>query len=68
MHGNNRYIITYFSPVMNFDYLFYSELPKGVKSVYVNGKRMTIEEFQKAKNDFLIKKKAKIKSRKTLKN
>jgi uncharacterized protein (DUF2267 family) len=49
---------------MNFDYLFYSELPKGVKSIYVNGKRMTIEEFQKAKNDFLIKKKAKIKSRK----
>ena len=44
--------------VMNFDYLFYSELPKGVKSVYVNGKRMTIEEFQKAKNDFLNKKKA----------
>ena len=42
---------------MDFDYLFYSELPKGVKSVYVNGKRMTIEEFQKAKNDFLLKKK-----------
>ena len=53
---------------MDFDYLFYSELPSGVKSVYVNGKRMTIEEFNKSKNDFLIKKKAKIKSRKTLKN
>ena len=52
---------------MDFDYLFYSELPKGIKSVYVNGKRMTIEEFQKAKNDFLIKKKTKIKSRRTQK-
>jgi len=49
---------------MDFDYLFYSELPKGVKSVYVNGKRMTIEEFQKAKNDFLLKKKTKTKSSK----
>lgn len=52
---------------MDFDYLFYSELPKGVKSVYVNGKRMTIEEFQKAKNDFLLKKKTKTKSSKILK-
>mgnify|MGYP001457776706 FL=1 len=52
---------------MDFDYLFYSELPKGVKSVYVNGKRMTIKEFQKAKNDFLLKKKTKIKSSKILK-
>ena len=52
---------------MDFDYLFYSELPKGVKSVYVNGKRMTIEEFQKAKNDFFLKKKTKTKSSKILK-
>ena len=44
---------------MNFDYLFYQDLPKGIKSVYVNGKRMTIEEFQRAKNDFLLKKKDK---------
>ena len=52
---------------MDFDYLFYSELPKGIKSVYVNGKRMTIKEFNKAKNDFLIKKKTKIKSSEILK-
>ena len=32
---------------MDFDYLFYSELPSGIKSVYVNGKRMTIKEFNK---------------------
>ena len=52
---------------MNFDYLFYQDLPKGIKSVYVNGKRMTIEEFQRAKNDFLLKKKIKIRSNKILK-
>ena len=49
---------------MNFDYLFYQDLPKGIKSVYVNGKRMTIEEFQGAKNDFFNKKKIKIRSNK----
>ena len=52
---------------MDFDYLFYSELPIWVKSNYVNGKRMTIEEFQKAKNDFLLKKKTKTKPSKILK-
>ena len=52
---------------MDFDYLFYSELPSAIKSVYVNGKRMTIKEFNKAKNDFLIKKKTKIKSSEILK-
>ena len=52
---------------MNFDYLFYQDLPKGIKSVYVNGKRMTIEEFQGAKNDFFNKKKIKIRSNKILK-
>ena len=49
---------------MDFDYLFYSELPSGIKSVYVNGKRMTIKEFNKAKNDFFNKKKIKIRSNK----
>ena len=52
---------------MNFDYLFYQDLPKGIKSVYVNGKRMTIEEFHRAKNDFFNKKKIKIRSNKILK-
>lgn len=47
---------------MNFDYLFYQELPKGVKSIYVNGKRLTIEEFNKARSEFLSKRKSKIKS------
>ena len=52
---------------MDFDYLFYSELPSGIKSVCVNEKKMTIEEFQKAKNDFLLKKKTKTKPSKILK-
>ena len=52
---------------MDFDYLFYSELPSGIKSVCVNEKKMTIEEFQKAKNDFLIKNKTKIISSEKLK-
>lgn len=41
---------------MDFDYLFYDELPKGVKSVYVNGKRMSIEEFKEVKKKHLSKK------------
>jgi uncharacterized protein (DUF2267 family) len=53
---------------MDFDYLFYSELPKGIKSVYVNGKRLTIKEFQKAKNDFLLKKRPKLNLVKSQKN
>jgi hypothetical protein len=52
---------------MDFDYLFFEDLPKGIKSLYDNGKRMTIEEFQKAKNDFLLKKKTKTRSSKILK-
>ena len=30
---------------MDFDYLFYSELPKGIKSVYVNRKHYSRKEF-----------------------
>ena len=42
---------------MGFDYLFYNDLPKGLKSVYVNGKRMSIEEFNKVKKEYLSKEK-----------
>tara|TARA_X000000950_G_scaffold32593_1_gene35088 strand:+ start:138 stop:281 length:144 start_codon:yes stop_codon:yes gene_type:complete len=41
---------------MNFDYLFHQELPKGIKSIYVNRKRMSIKDFKKAKERFLAKK------------
>jgi|TARA_B100001057_G_C22285262_1_gene732359 hypothetical protein len=47
---------------MDFNYLFYQDIPKGVKSVYVNGKRIPIEEFKKAKSEFLLKRTSKIKS------
>lgn len=53
--------------VMDYDYLFFQELPKGIKSVYVNGKRLSIEEFKKAKSDFLSKRNSKIKSSTVLK-
>ena len=41
---------------MNFDYLFNQELPKGIKSIYVNGKRVSIKDFKKSKERFLAKK------------
>ena len=53
---------------MNFDYLFYQELPKGIKSVYVNGKRMSIKQFEEARKNFFLKSKGIKKSNKILKN
>lgn len=47
---------------MDFDYLFHHDLPKGVKSVYVNGKRMSIMQFNQAKKEYLSKKEAQIES------
>ncbi len=47
---------------MDFEYLFYNDLPKGVKSVYLNGKRLSLEEFEEAKKEFLSKKKSCIES------
>jgi hypothetical protein len=41
---------------MDFDYLFFEDFPKGIKSVYVNGKRITIEEFEKAREKYFLKK------------
>ena len=41
---------------MDYDYLFYEDLPKGVKSVYVNGKRMSLKEFNQHKKNYLSKK------------
>ena len=42
--------------------MFYQDITKGVKSVYVNGKRIPREEFKKAKSEFLLKRNSKIKS------
>ena len=41
---------------MSYDYLFYNDLPKGVKTVYINGKRLSLREFNEAKKKFLTKK------------
>ena len=41
---------------MSYDYIFYNELPKGVKTVYINGKRLSLKEFNEAKKKFLSKK------------
>jgi len=37
-------------------------LPKGIKSIYVNGKRMTLHEFNRAKKKYLSKKNNRIES------
>tara|TARA_B100001175_G_C19197168_1_gene489551 strand:+ start:307 stop:507 length:201 start_codon:yes stop_codon:yes gene_type:complete len=42
--------------IMGFDFLFHNDLPQGVKSVYVNGKRFSIEEFNQVKEKHLLKK------------
>ena len=41
------------------EYLFESDFPKHVKSVYCNGKTYTREEFLKEKENLILKKKQK---------
>jgi len=42
---------------VKLDYLFYNDdLPKGVKTIFVDGKKITREEFFKMKSEFLRKK------------
>tara|TARA_B100001029_G_C15000839_1_gene417970 strand:+ start:953 stop:1087 length:135 start_codon:yes stop_codon:yes gene_type:complete len=40
---------------MDYSYLYLNEIPKGVKSIYINGKTITREEFLKQKESFLKK-------------
>lgn len=47
---------------MDFDYLFYKSLPKGVKSINVNRKTMSLNEFNQARENFLSKKARKVES------
>ena len=42
---------------MGFDYLFHNDLPKGLKSVCIKGKRMSIEQFNQVKKEYFLKKK-----------
>ena len=32
---------------MDYSYLYHTEIPKGVRSVYINGKKISREEFLK---------------------
>ena len=41
---------------MDDKFLFYDEIPKGIKTIYFNGKRITREEFLIKKKNSLIKK------------
>ena len=41
------------------EYLFESDFPKHVKSVYCNGRKYTREEFLKEKENYLLNKKQK---------
>lgn len=41
---------------MNYDFLFRNKIPKGIKSVFVNGETLTREEFLKKREEFLNKK------------
>ena len=41
---------------MDDKFLYYDEIPKGIKTVYFNGKRITREEFLIKKNKFVNKK------------
>jgi len=40
---------------MDYSYLYHTEIPKGVKSIYINGKSISREQFLKQKETFLKK-------------
>lgn len=40
---------------MNYNHLFYDKIPKGVKSIFVNGKKISREDFLKEQRDFFLK-------------
>ena len=47
---------------MDYNYLFDNEFPQGVKSVYVNGKNISKQEFLELKKRYFKKKKSKVES------
>ena len=47
---------------MNHDYLFESDLPDGVKSVFLNGKKISKQEFLELKKRYFKNKKARVES------
>lgn len=46
----------YLKKIMDDKFLYYDEIPKGIKTIYFNGKRITREEFLIKKNKFVNKK------------
>ena len=40
---------------MDYKYLFYENIPKGVKSIFVNGKKISREDFLKEQKKFFLK-------------
>ena len=47
---------------MDYNYLFDSEFPQGVKSVYLNGKQISKSEFLKIQKEIQKKKRLKVES------
>lgn len=47
---------------MDYNYLFDSEFPQGVKSVYLNGKQISKSEFLKIQKKIQKKKRLKVES------
>ncbi len=43
---------------MDYSYLYHTEIPRGVRSVYINGKKISREEFLKERKTFLSKKRS----------
>ncbi len=43
---------------MDYSYLYHTEIPKGIRSVYINGKKISREEFLKERKTFLSKKRS----------
>ena len=47
---------------MDYNYLFDSEFPQGVRSVYLNGKQISKREFLKIQKEIQKKKRLKVES------
>jgi|TARA_B100001093_G_scaffold239034_1_gene228981 hypothetical protein len=47
---------------MDYNYLFDSEFPQGVRSVYLNGKQISKSEFLKIQKEIQKKKRLKVES------
>ena len=46
---------------MEFEHLFYDDIPSGIKKITINNKTYSIKEFNSLKEDFLKKRRKKTK-------